>query len=104
MDATTLLLFFAIFSHLHFIQVHYIDASHQAQVHPYSQPVSLTISSIVQIWSLTPAAIAGIVGMQQPTVSRLENGGCDTTIGTFLKIANALDLDVELKRKNLVKA
>jgi transcriptional regulator with XRE-family HTH domain len=41
--------------------------------------------------------------MQQPTVSRLENGGCDTTIGTLLKVADALGLDVEFKPKETIK-
>jgi len=52
---------------------------------------------------LSQLQLASIVGMQQPTISRLENGGNDTTIGTLLKVADALNLDVEFKPRSLVK-
>ncbi len=53
---------------------------------------------------LSQVQLAAIVGMQQPTISRLENGGSDATIGTLLKVADALNLDVEFKPRVLVKS
>ncbi|MBA7674842.1 hypothetical protein ES703_83067 [subsurface metagenome] len=53
---------------------------------------------------LSQIRLASIAGMQQPTISRLENGGSDATIGTLLKVADALNLDIEFKPKSLVKA
>ncbi len=48
--------------------------------------------------------LAEIIGMQQPAISRLENGGSNATIGTLLKVMNALDLEVEFKPRRLVKS
>ncbi|MFC2016923.1 helix-turn-helix domain-containing protein [Chloroflexota bacterium] len=52
---------------------------------------------------LSQVQLASIVGMQQPTISRLENGGCDTSIGTLLKVVGALGLDVEFKPKETIR-
>jgi DNA-binding XRE family transcriptional regulator len=41
--------------------------------------------------------LANIVGMQQPAIARLENGDYNTTLKTFIKVANALDLDISVK-------
>lgn len=46
--------------------------------------------------------LAAIIGTKQPAIARLENGSHNSTIGTLLKVANALDLDVELKPKRAV--
>ncbi len=46
---------------------------------------------------LSQVQLANMIGMQQPTISRLENGGRNTTISTLFKVADALALDVELK-------
>ncbi len=53
---------------------------------------------------LSQVQLAIIAGMQQPTISRLENGGSDATIGTLLKVADALSLDVEFKPRSFVKS
>ena len=53
---------------------------------------------------LSQVQLAIIAGMQQPTISRLENGGSDATIGTLLKVADALNLDVEFRPRSLVKS
>ena len=54
---------------------------------------------------INQAQLAEIVGMQQPAISRLENGDHNTTLGTFIKVANALDLDISLKvRSRATKA
>ena len=53
---------------------------------------------------LSQAQLANIVGTQQPAISRLENGGCNTTISTLFKVANALALDVEFKPRVSLKA
>ena len=53
---------------------------------------------------ISQTKLAKIVGTQQPAISRLENGGCNTTISTLLKVTNALGLDVELKPRGPVKS
>lgn len=53
---------------------------------------------------LSQAQLASIIGMQQPAISRLENGGSDATIGTLLKVADALNLDVEFKPRSFVRS
>ena len=53
---------------------------------------------------LSQVQLAIIAGMQQPTISRLENGGSDATIGTLLKVADALNLDMEFRPRSLVKS
>ena len=49
---------------------------------------------------LSQTQVARMIGMQQPAVSRLEGGGLNTTLGTLFKVADALDLDVELKPRS----
>ena len=44
--------------------------------------------------------LAEIVGTRQPAISRLEKGDYNMTLGTFLKIMQALDMDVSLKYKS----
>ena len=53
---------------------------------------------------LSQVQLAIIAGMQQPTISRLENGGSDATIGTLLKVADALNLDMEFKPRSFVRS
>jgi DNA-binding XRE family transcriptional regulator len=53
---------------------------------------------------LSQLQLANKIGMQQPAISRLENGGRNTTISTLFKVADALALDVELKPRALPKA
>ena len=53
---------------------------------------------------MSQTKLAVIIGTQQPAIARLENGVNNTTIGTLFKVANALDLDVELKPRSTVKA
>ena len=53
---------------------------------------------------LSQAQLANMIGMQQPAISRLENGGRNTTISTLFKVANALALDVEFKPRGSLKA
>ncbi len=54
--------------------------------------------------NLSQTQLAKLIGMQQPAISRLENGGHNTTISTLFKVADALALDVELKPRALPKA
>jgi hypothetical protein len=59
----------------------------------------LTIASI-GLWNelrLSQTQVARMIGMQQSAISRLEYGGLNTTIGTLPKVADALDLELELK-------
>ncbi len=53
---------------------------------------------------ISQTKLAMIVGTQQPAISRLENGGCNTTIGTLFKVTDALGLDIEFKPRGLVKS
>jgi len=46
---------------------------------------------------ISQARLAEIIGTKQPAISRLENGAYNTTLSTFFRVANALDLDVSLK-------
>ena len=50
------------------------------------------------------AQLANIIGMQQPAISRLENGGSNATISTLFKVIDALNLDVEFKPRNPIKS
>ena len=52
---------------------------------------------------MSQTKLAKIVGTKQPAISRLEKGDYNTTLSTFFRVANALDLDISLKvrkRKN----
>jgi len=53
---------------------------------------------------LSQVQLANIIGMQQPAISRLENGGSNTTVSTLLKVADALKLNIEFKPRSLVKS
>ncbi|MBI2859282.1 MAG: helix-turn-helix transcriptional regulator [Chloroflexi bacterium] len=48
---------------------------------------------------ISQAQLAELVGTKQPAISRLEKGDSDTTLNTFFKVANALDLDISVKVK-----
>ena len=48
---------------------------------------------------ISQAELARIIGTKQPAISRLEKGDYNTTLSTFFKVAEALDLDVSLKAK-----
>ena len=41
--------------------------------------------------------LAELVGTKQPAISRLEKGDSDTTLSTFFKVANVLELDVSIR-------
>ena len=43
---------------------------------------------------LSQGQLAGIIGMQQPAIARLESGVSNAKIGTLLKVADALKLDL----------
>jgi len=46
---------------------------------------------------MSQTELARIVGTKQPAISRLEKGDYNTTLSTFFRVANALDLDISLK-------
>ena len=52
---------------------------------------------------ISQTQLATIIGTKQPAISRLEKGDCNTTLGTFFKVANALDLDISLKARTKTK-
>ena len=52
---------------------------------------------------ISQTQLATIVGTKQPAISRLEKGDCNTTLSTFFKVANALDLDISLKARTKTK-
>jgi DNA-binding XRE family transcriptional regulator len=43
--------------------------------------------------------LARIIGTKQPAISRLEKGDYNTTLKTFFKVAEALDLDISYKAR-----
>jgi DNA-binding XRE family transcriptional regulator len=45
---------------------------------------------------MSQAELAKKVGMRQPAICRLETGDYNTTLSTFFKVTQALDLDIEL--------
>lgn len=53
---------------------------------------------------ITQAQLAKLVGTKQPAISRLEKGDSDTTLNTFFKVANALDLNVSVTVKERVRS
>ena len=54
--------------------------------------------------SLSQRELARSIGMQQPAICRLERGDSNTTIGTLCRVAQALNLDIEFKTRDCVKA
>ena len=46
---------------------------------------------------ISQTQLAKMVGTKQPAISRLEKGDYNTTLSTFFKVANALNLDISLK-------
>ncbi len=43
--------------------------------------------------------LAQIIGTKQPAISRLEKGDYNTTLRTFFRVADALDLDISFKAR-----
>ena len=52
---------------------------------------------------ISQTQLAKIIGTKQPAISRLEKGDYNTTLSTFFKVADALDLDISLKARRKVK-
>ena len=46
---------------------------------------------------ISQTQLAEMIGTRQPAISRLEKGDYNTTLRTFFKVANALNLDISLK-------
>lgn len=60
------------------------------------------IQSIIERRSklgISQTRLANIIGTKQPAISRLEKGDYNTTLSTFFKVADALDLDISLKAR-----
>lgn len=51
----------------------------------------------------TQTELARIIGTKQPAISRLEKGDYNTTLNTFFKVAEALDLEISLKARKTSK-
>ncbi|MDO9333465.1 MAG: helix-turn-helix transcriptional regulator [Dehalococcoidales bacterium] len=45
---------------------------------------------------MSQTQLAKVIGTKQPAISRLEKGDYNTTLRTFFKVADALDLDISL--------
>jgi len=52
---------------------------------------------------ISQTELARIIGTKQPAISRLEKGDYNTTLGTFFKVADALDLEVSLQARKAGK-
>lgn len=48
---------------------------------------------------ISQTQLARMVGTKQPAISRLEKGDYNTTLRTFFKVADALNLDISLKER-----
>ena len=48
---------------------------------------------------ISQVELARIIGTKQPAISRLEKGDYNTTLNTFFKVAEALDLEISYKAK-----
>ncbi len=48
---------------------------------------------------ISQAELARIIGTKQPAISRLEKGDYNTTLKTFFKVAEALDLEISYKAR-----
>src|SRR4030066_2313273 len=48
---------------------------------------------------ISQTELARLIGTKQPAISRLEKGDYNTTLSTFFKVADALDLDIALKAR-----
>jgi predicted transcriptional regulator len=46
---------------------------------------------------ISQTQLAKLVGTKQPAISRLEKGDYNTTLRTFFKVADALDLNISLE-------
>ena len=53
---------------------------------------------------ISQTQLARIIGTKQPAISRLEKGDYNTTLSTFFKVADALDLDISLKTRKTNKS
>jgi DNA-binding XRE family transcriptional regulator len=54
--------------------------------------------------SISQRELARLVGMQQPAICRLERGDNNITVETLIRVAYALNLDIEFKPRDLVEA
>jgi len=52
---------------------------------------------------ISQTQLAQMIGTRQPAISRLEKGDYNTTLSTFFKVANALNLDIHLKERTGTK-
>ena len=52
---------------------------------------------------ISQTQLAKIIGTKQPAISRLEKGDYNTTLSTFFKVADALDLDISLKTRKTTR-
>jgi predicted transcriptional regulator len=49
---------------------------------------------------MSQAQLARKVGVKQPAICRFETGNSNATLNTFIKVARALDLNIELRAIN----
>lgn len=49
--------------------------------------------------NISQKRLAELIGTKQPAISRLENGDSNATLGTLIKVANALELDVSIQAR-----
>ena len=52
---------------------------------------------------ISQTQLARIIGTRQPAISRLEKGDSNTTLKTFFKVADALDLDIAVSVRHKTK-
>ena len=52
---------------------------------------------------ISQTELARMIGTKQPAISRLEKGDYNTTLSTFFKVAEALDLEISVKARKTGK-
>ena len=66
------------------------------------QPKYMLIQTLIERRNelrISQTQLANIVGMHQPAISRLERGDGDMTLSTLFKVANALNMGLDISRK-----
>ncbi|MDD5287906.1 MAG: helix-turn-helix domain-containing protein [Dehalococcoidales bacterium] len=53
--------------------------------------------------AISQTELARMIGTKQPAISRLEKGDYNTTLSTFFKVAEALDLEISVKARKTGK-
>jgi HTH-type transcriptional regulator/antitoxin HipB len=65
------------------------------------QQLGAIIQSARRRQGMTQSELAGISGIQQKTISAIENGSVGVKLGTLLRVIASLDLDMKIGQREL---